>query len=162
MRAAVAAVAMGVLAMPAAAQSTLTFASDAVRAAAQDPRIAAVFAAIERGKHAILAQDVAGLAADHATALLVNTPANRVLTAAQTVGAFKAGLIHYGSSESVIEYAAVRPNGEVLLMGAEHITPLGATRNAGHAETYRVTEVWRPDGDRWLLSLRQATVVEVH
>ncbi len=161
MRTAVTAFFLGAIALPATAQSTLTFASDAVRAVATDPRIAAVLAFGGKAAEAILVQDVAGFAASQAPELVVNSPANRALTGAQTVGAFKAGLIHYGSSERVIEYAAARPNGEVLLMGAEHITPLGATRNAGKAETYRVTEVWRPDGDRWLLSLRQATIVEV-
>lgn len=93
---------------------------------------------------------------------MVNSPANRVLSGPQTIAAFKAGLIHYSSSERIIDYAAVRPTGEVLLMGEEHITPQGATRNAGKAETYRVTEIWRNDGGAWRLSVRHATIVAVH
>ncbi|MBV8972472.1 MAG: nuclear transport factor 2 family protein, partial [Sphingomonadaceae bacterium] len=103
----------------------------------------------------------AGFAAGQSPEMVVNSPANRVLTGPQTIGAFKAGLIHYASSERVIEYAAVRPTGEVLLMGEEHVTPVGATRNAGKAETYRVTEIWRKDGDRWVLSVRHATISAV-
>ena len=123
--------------------------------------IAAAIAAGVAAGDATLTQNAAAFAAGQAPELVVNSPANRVLTGAQTIGAFKAGLIHYASSERVIEYAAVRPNGEVLLMGAEHITPLGATRNAGHAETYRVTEIWRDDGGTWKLSVRHATISEV-
>ena len=93
--------------------------------------------------------------------MVVNSPANRVLTGPQTIGAFKAGLIDYASSERIIDYAAIRPTGEVLLMGEEHITPRGNTRNAGHAETYRVTEIWRRDGDRWLCSVLHATITAV-
>jgi ketosteroid isomerase-like protein len=93
--------------------------------------------------------------------MVVNSPANRVLTGPQTIGAFKAGLIDYASSEHVLEYAAIRPTGERLLMGEEHITPRGNTRNAGHAETYRVTEIWRRDGDCWLCSVRYATITAV-
>jgi len=144
-----------------ASAATITFASDAVRAAAADPRIAAAIAAGERVSTATVTHDADAFAAAQTPELVVNSPANRVLTAAQTIGAFKAGLIDYGSSERVIDYAAVRPTGEVLLMGAEHITPRGATRNAGHAETYRVTEIWRDDGGTWKLSVRHATITEV-
>lgn len=160
-RFAVTALLIVVSAMPASAQVVTSFASDAARDAARDPRIAAALAAGEGVARATTTHDVDGFGAVQAPELVVNSPANRVLTAAQTIGAFRAGLIDYASSERVIEYAAVRPTGEVLLMGAEHITPRGATRNAGHAETYRVTEIWRQEGDRWLLSVRHATVVEV-
>ncbi len=153
--------ALGGPAMPASAQTIVTFASDAVRAAAAQPEIAAAIAAGVVAGNATLNHDVAAFAVGQAPELVVNSPANRVLTGPQTIGAFKAGLIDYSSSERVIEYAALRPNGEVLLMGAEHITPRGSTRNAGHAETYRVTEIWRREGDRWLCSVRQATITEV-
>ncbi len=146
---------------PMSADATITFASDEVRAAAAAPEIAAVLAAHERVTAAILGQDVAGFAVDQAPELVVNSPANRVLTGPMTVGAFRAGLINYASIEQTIEYAAVRPNGEVLLMGHEVVTPRGATRNSGHTQTYRVTEIWRPDAGRWLMSVRQATIVEV-
>ena len=143
------------------ADATITFASDEVRAAAAAPQIAAVLAIHERVSAAILAKDADGFAADQAPELMVNSPANRVLSGPMTIGAFRAGLIDYGSIEQTIEYAAVRPNGEVLLMGHEVVTPRGLTRNSGHTQTYRVTEIWRPEGQRWLLSVRQATIVEV-
>ena len=146
---------------PMSVDAAVAFASDEVRAAAAAPQIAAVLAAHERVTAAILQQKVDGFAADQAPELMVNSPANRVLSGPMTVGAFRAGLIDYGSIEQVIEYAAVRPNGEVLLMGHEVVTPRGMTRNAGHTQTYRVTEIWRPEGDRWLMSVRHATIVEV-
>ena len=152
---------LGAMAVPLSAQTTIRFASDEVRDAAKRPEIAA---AIEAGRvvgSATLNHDVEGFAAGQAPELAVNSPANRVLSGLQTVDAFKAGLIDYGSAERVIEYAAIRPTGEVLLMGAEHITPRGKTGNAGKAETYRVTEIWRQIGGEWKLSVRQATITDV-
>ncbi len=154
-------VALGGSTMSASAQTVVTFASDAVRAAAAQPEIAAAIAAGVVGGNATLNHDVDAFAAGQAPELVVNSPANRVLTGPQTIGAFRAGLIDYATSEKVIEYAAVRPTGEVLLMGEEHITPRGNTRNAGRAETYRVTEIWRREGGRWLLSVRHATITKV-
>ena len=140
------------------AAATVRFASDAVQEAAKQPEIAAAIAAGVVGGTATLNHDVESFAAGQAPELMVNSPANRVLSGPQTIGAFKAGLIDYSSSERVIEYAAVRPTGEVLLMGEEHIQPRGDTRNAGRSETYRVTEIWRRIDGRWKLSVRQATI----
>ena len=147
--------------MPTYAQTNIRFASDAVSKAAEAPEITAVIEVAKATSDATINQDVGAFAAAQAPELVVNSPADRVLTGPQTVGAFKAGLIDYGSSERVIEYAAVRPNGEVLLMGAEHITPRGQTRNAGKFETYRVTEIWRKVDGHWKLSVRQATITDV-
>ena len=108
-----------------------------------------------------VSQDLDAFAAAQAPEFVVNSPANIVLIGAQTLGAFQAGLIDHSSDEQVIEYASVRPTGEVLLMGAEHITPQGKTRDAGSAEIYRFSEIWRRDGDTWKLSVRHATIVEV-
>ncbi len=143
------------------AGSTIVFASDAVREAAKAPPIAAVLALHEKITVAILTQNAAGFAANEAPELMINSPANRVLTGPQSVGAFRAGLINYSAIEETIEFASVRPNGEVLLMGQEVVTPVGATRNAGKTSTYRVTEIWRPEGDTWLMAVRHATIVEV-
>jgi ketosteroid isomerase-like protein len=156
------AIVLGGLSMPAvAATTTVTFANDAARTAAADPAIAAAIAAGVVAGTSTINHDVDSFAAGQAPEMVVNSPANRVLTGPQTIGAFKAGLIDYASSEHVLEYAAIRPTGERLLMGEEHITPGGNTRNAGHAETYRVTEIWRRDGDCWLCSVRYATITAV-
>ena len=161
MRIVVTAILLGALAMPLSAQTTISFASDNVREAAKTPEIAAAIAAGRVVGSASLAHDVDMFAAGQAPELMVNSPANRVLSGPQTIGAFKAGLIDYSSAERVIEYAAIRPTGEVLLMGAEHVTPRGNTRNAGKAETYRVTEICRQIGGQWKLSVRQATITDV-
>ena len=161
MRFIITAIALGAVAMPLSAQTTIRFASEEVREAAKKPEIAAAIAAGLHVGSATLNHDVDTFAAGQAPELMINSPADRVLSGAQAVGAFKAGLIDYGSAERVIEYAAVRPTGEVLLMGAEHITPRGQTRNAGKAETYRVTEIWRQVGGEWKLSVRQATITDV-
>ena len=161
MRFAIATFMLGAVAMPLNAQTTIRFASEEVREAAKRPEIAAAIAAGRVVGSATVNHDVDTFAAGGAPELVINSPADRVLSGAQAVGAFKAGLIDYSSSERVIEYAAVRPTGEVLLMGAEHITPRGKTRNAGKAETYRVTEIWRQIGGEWKLSVRQATITDV-
>lgn len=161
MRVAITIFILGAVAMPLSAQTTIRFASDEVRKAAERPEIAAAIAAGRVVGSATLNHDVDTFAAGQAPELMVNSPGNRVLTGAQAVGAFKAVLIDYSSSERVIEYAAVHPTGEVLLMGAEHITPRGNTRNAGKVETYRVTEIWRQIGGEWKVSVRQATITDV-
>ena len=152
---------LGAMTMPLSAQTTIRFASEEVREAAKRPEIAAAIAAGRVVSSATLNHEVDTFAAGGAPELMVNSPADRVLSGAQAVGAFKAGLIDYSSAERVIEYAAVRPTGEVLLMGAEHITPRGKTRNADKMETYRVTEIWRQIDGKWKLSVRQATITEV-
>ena len=143
------------------ADAAIRFASDAARAAADTPQIAAVLALHEAASAAIIAREIDGFAADQAPELVVNSPANRVLTGPMTIGAFRAGLIDYDSIEITIEHAAVRPNGEVLLMGQEIVTPRGATRNAGKTSTYRVTEIWRPEAGSWKLAVRHATIAAV-
>ena len=142
--------------------TTIRFASDAVRAAAAVPEIAAALAGCVRAHDAAVTHDVDGFAADQAPELMVNSPANRVLSGPQTIAAFKAGLIDYASCALTIEYAAVRPNGEVVLMSAEVVKPRDRTRNAGKTVTYRVTEIWRPEAGDWKLSVRHATIVDVH
>lgn len=92
--------------------------------------------------------------------LIVNSPGDRVLDQAGVTRAFELGLIRYASSESRIEHASVRPNGEILLMGEELVVPL-ATPNASRRLTYRFTELWRPHGGTWLLAARQATIRHV-
>ena len=140
---------------------TLAFASEAARIAATLPEVTAVLALWEETEAALLAQDADGFGRHMAPELMVNSPANRVLPMAMAVGAMRAGLIDYSTHHRILEHAEVRANGEVLLMGAEVLTPQGRTHHAGNTVTYRVTEIWRKAGDGWLLSVRHATVSEV-
>ncbi len=69
-------------------------------------------------------------------------------------------MIDYTRLERLIEYAAVRPNGEVLLMGEEFVTPIDKARFAGKQVKRRTTEIWTPVDGGWKLSVRQATVYQ--
>lgn len=93
--------------------------------------------------------------------LMVNSPGNRVLPRAGVAKAFELGFIDYAEQSTSIEHASVRPNGEVLLMGSETVVPRGWTPDAGRTVTRRFTEIWRPDGEDWKLSIRQATVCDI-
>lgn len=152
------AIGAGLMAMPAAAWTTR---SDDVRAAAGDPRVAAVLAATTRLDAALVAGDMATFAGVFADDAVVNSPQNTVNRPAATKQRFAAGLIAYSSYERVIDYAGVRPNGEVVIMGEEILKPRDGAPNAGKTVHRRFTDVWRDDGGTWKLALRQATIIAV-
>ena len=119
--------------------------------------IATVIALHEAASAATVACDRDAFLAHLAPEAAVNSPGERVLPHDGVAKAFDLGLIDYAACRTTVEHAAVRPNGEVLLMGAEEVEPRGKTADAGRTVSRRFTEVWRPEGDGWLLALRQAT-----
>ena len=123
--------------------------------------IATVIALHEATSAAAVTQDADAFLAHMAPELMVNSPGDHVLSRAAVAKAFELGLIDYASARTTIEHAAVRPNGEVVLMGEERVEPRRRTANTGHIVTYRFSEVWRREGEGWLLALRQATIREV-
>ncbi len=135
--------------------------TDAVRAIWDDPAIVAVCANLDATDAAILAGDVDGFMRSMAPECVVNSPAKRVIGNDLAAAGFRAGLIDYHSIVRDIEYAAIRPNGEVVLMGCETVTPRGRAHAAGKTVVRRVTEVWRPEGDDWLCAIRHATLTDV-
>lgn len=135
--------------------------SDAARAAVADPAIAAVLAVAQRIDAAILSGDATGFSASFAPEAVVNHPGNGTFPAAFASRAFAAGMIDYHSIHRDIDHAAVRPTGEVLLMGGETVTPRGNAQHAGRTGRRRFTEVWREIDGEWRLSLRQATYFEI-
>ena len=68
------------------------------------------------------------------------------------------GLIDYTTLERVIEYAATRGPHDVVLMGEEHLTPVGKARFAGKQVKRRTTEIWSDESGEWKLVVRQATI----
>ncbi len=150
---------MAVAAAPAAAAWTTR--SDDVRAAAQEPRVAAVLAAMTRLDAALVAGDMATFAAVFPEDAVVNSPQNNVNRPAATKARFGAGLIAYSSYDRVIDYAGVRPNGEVIVMGEEILHPRDNAPNAGKTVHRRFTDVWRDDTGTWKLAIRQATIITV-
>ncbi len=146
-------------AMPARAEMHL--APTAAAAVAGSADMQAVIVVKEGIAKASVSHDAAGFMNGLAPEFIVNSPANRVLTRSQVEKAFGLGLIDYGAVEQRIEFIAARPDGEILLMGAETVTPRGKTHNAGSTETYRVTELWQKIGGAWKTAVRQATISAV-
>ncbi len=146
-------------AAPAAAAWTTT--SPDVRAAANEPRVAAVLAATTRLDAALVAGDMATFAAVFADDAAINSPQNTINRPAAAKGRFAAGLIAYVSYDRVIDFAGVRPGGEVVIMGEERLVPRDGAPNAGKTVRRRFTDVWRDEAGTWKLAVRQATIVAV-
>lgn len=129
-----------------------------VTEAAKNPRIAAVLAATERMDRAILAHDVAAFGAIFADDAVVNNPFNRIARKSDAEANLRTGLIDYTTLDRSIEYAALRGDHDVVLMGMETLTPVGKARFAGATVRRRTTEIWTDQDGTWKLAIRQATI----
>ena len=129
-----------------------------VEAAARTPRIAAALAATERMDRAILAHDADGFSAVFADDAVVNNPFNRIARKSDAEHNLATGLIDYTSLDRSIEYAAIRGEHDVVLMGEETVTPVGKAKFAGEKIRRRTTEVWTDESGEWKLAIRQATI----
>lgn len=147
------------LAMPAQAQWQA--ANPQVAEAAKDPRVAAALAAQDRVAAAIVAGDKASFIDAFAADALVHNPSNSVADRAATDQRFQSGLIAYEYLRRSIEHAVARGGDEVVLMGEESYRPKAGSAHAGKVVRRRFTDLWRLQGGRWKLSLRQATIVSV-
>jgi hypothetical protein len=96
-----------------------------------------------------------------ATDVVVNTPANRVSRREAIAGFFDHGKISYDSYHRVIEYAATRGTDEVVLMGEEIYLPRETADHAGTAVHRRFTDIWRFEHGQWVVSIRQATIIQI-
>lgn len=122
------------------------------------PRIAAALDAATRFDQAILAKDIATFESLFSDDAVVNNPYHRIARKQDAVNNLKNGMIDYTSLERSVEYAALRGEHEVLLMGEEAVTPVGKAKCAGQHVRRRTTEVWTDISGTWQLSLRQATI----
>lgn len=129
-----------------------------VEEAVRNPRIAAALAATERMDAAILARDLATFSAVFADDAVVNNPFNSIARKADAERNLTTGLIDYTSLNRSIEYAAVRGEHDVVLMGEETLTPVGEARFAGETIRRRTTEIWTDESGAWKLAIRQATI----
>lgn len=129
-----------------------------VAAAARTPRIAAALAATERMDRAILSRDAVGFAAAFDDDAVVNSPFNRIARKKDAQRNLATGLIDYSTLERSIEYAALRGDHDVVLMGEEILTPIGKAKFAGERIRRRTTEVWTDVSGTWKLAIRQATI----
>ena len=89
---------------------------------------------------------------------MVNNPFNKIARKKDAERNLATGLIDYTTLERRIEYAAVRGEHDVVLMGEELLTPVRKARFAGEKIWRRTTEVWTDVSGSWKLAIRQATV----
>lgn len=129
-----------------------------VTQAIKNPRIAAALEATARMDKAILSHDEKGFADAFAQDAVVNNPFNKIARKVDAEHNLKTGLINYTSLERSIEYAAVRGQHDVVLMGEEKLTPVGKARFPGKIVRRRTTEVWTDESGEWKLAIRQATI----
>jgi ketosteroid isomerase-like protein len=139
----------------------MKFATEEVAAAAKGADAAEALAARRRLDEAFATQDLEAVSALSAQDLIVNTPANLVARRETVLGFFKAGRMNYESAEETIEAVDAREN-QVVVMGAEVVTPRDSAPNAGKTVRRRFTDVWRRDADgKWRLTIRHATITAI-
>ncbi len=141
-----------------AASASWRAANPEVEAAAQTPRIAAALAAADRMDRAILERDAEEFSAVFAEDAVVNNPFNKIARKEDAERNLATGLIDYTTLERSIEYASVRGDHDVVLMGEEVLTPIGKAKFAGEKIHRRTTEVWTDISGEWKLAIRQATI----
>ena len=107
---------------------------------------------------AVLRGDVPAMARGWSDDLIVNSPANRVLTKEQVEVAVGAGRLNYRTFERQVERVAVHGD-LVVTMGHETVVPLSGPE-AGTEIHRRYTNVWMKHNGEWKLIARQATVVK--
>ena len=138
-----------------------TAANPEVTAAAKNPRVAAVLKRVEALDTAIIVGDKDGFTSAFADDAIVNSPFNNISTKAMAAARYKSGALTYEYLHRSIEYAGPRRDDEVVLMGEESYIPPVGNPLAGKVVRRRFTDLWRLQGGKWLLSIRQATVFEV-
>lgn len=149
-------IALAVMMVPAMAgwRATTPQAKESVR----KPRIAAVLEAATRFDNAILKKDAVAFESLFADDAVVNNPFNKIARKSDALKNFRTGLIDYTSLNRSIEYAALRGEHEVLLMGEETLTPVGKAKFANKHIRRRTTEIWTDASGTWQLLVHQATI----
>ncbi len=137
-----------------------TAANPQVSEAAKNPRIAAVLKEVDAIDSAIVAGDKESFIRAFADDAIVNSPFNNVTTKAVAAARYQSGVLTYKYLHRSIEFAGPRRDDEVILMGEETYEPPAGNMFAGKTVRRRFTDLWRLQGGRWRLSLRQATVFE--
>jgi ketosteroid isomerase-like protein len=125
-----------------------------------DSDIAAVEDAERALTEAILRDDADAFGAFFAPDCLVHAPNNKINTAADSIALMRAGVIAYSSFEHRVEHRA-RLGDYVVTMGEETLVPKGSAPNAGKTVRRRFTDIWGKVDGKWLLKLRQATIIGV-
>ncbi len=129
-------------------------------AAADHPDIVAVLRASDVVDQTLVNGDKAAFLSALASDCAVNTPGNRVAGHAQIAAFFDQGLIHYHRYHKRIEHLARYGDGHVVMMGEEIYVPDDGTVTPPTVSR-RFTDLWRRDGDRWVIAIRQATIFQI-
>jgi len=115
----------------------------------------------QQESHAVITGDLPGLLNTYwSPKLIVNNPANIVVTRPQIVNLIKSGKIDYASFEKFIEKISIIGN-TAIVMGREEVDPKGVTDNAGKKVIRRYTNVWMKIEGKWSLVARQATITNI-
>ncbi|HLL31048.1 MAG TPA: DUF4440 domain-containing protein [Allosphingosinicella sp.] len=149
------------LAAAAPADVRMIAANPAATAALRHPRVAAAFAARMKVQTALVVGDSSAFGSGFTPDAVVNSPFNNVATAAEAARRSRAGTLNYKYLHTSIEYAAHRRDDEVVFMGEETYEPAAGAMHAGKTVRRRFTDLYRKVRGKWLLSLRQATIISV-
>jgi len=115
----------------------------------------------QQESHAVITGNLPGLLNTYWSPLLiVNNPANIVVTRPQIVELIKSGKIDYSSFKKFIEKISIIGN-TAIVMGREEVNPKGVTDNAGKKVIRRYTNVWMKLDNKWSLVARQATITVI-
>ena len=154
---------IGLLVMLVAAQAAvvMTPANQAAATALKHPRVAAAFQARMNMQTALVEGASTAFGNGFTPDAVVNSPFNNVATPAEAARRSAAGALNYKYLHTSIEYAAPRREDEVIFMGEETYEPAAGTTHAGKTVRRRFTDLYRKHKGRWLLSLRQATIISV-
>jgi ketosteroid isomerase-like protein len=108
----------------------------------------------DEARQAFLAQDAARLRMLWSADLRVNSPLNRVLDREQVLDLLQRGIIHHAAYEIHIE-SIVRHGDVVIVMGHDVV----ANTPGSPPVHRRFTNLWRGDGESWLMIARHANPV---
>jgi hypothetical protein len=114
----------------------------------------------ERMKTAVLNGDTATFFGFAAPELVVNNPANHVVTHEMVKKFTRTGQIAYSSYELVIEKIIIVEN-VAISMGKEVVVPKDNANHLGKTVTRRYTDIWMKRNGVWKMIGRQATEVAV-
>lgn len=123
----------------------------------EGPELASLLDAVRAADTALIDDDHEAAAAAMAPELALNSPRNTIGDANLVRLALKHNMISYERYVRRVEHLSRRPTGEYLLMGEEVVYPKAINTSYQRPSRRRFTDIWRKDGDRWLLSVRQAT-----
>jgi hypothetical protein len=95
------------------------------------------------------------------TELAVNTPLNRTATLKGIKRMTRLGKIDISYSKKIIEKITFI-NDLAVVMGQDIVKPEGGMKDAGKTVTRRYTDVWIKTKDKWMLIIRQATIISIN